>query len=297
MPGIIKVNPSVFEDKRDALAVAFNEAIRLMQEDMKFTPVFEVTPEQKAFFKNTAYATDSQALKRTIISRIATHDTSVSPTPEQEMETVRLLALVMEMIGPKHPDFPTVAKMAESVKAGGARGEVRAAPAPEAPVEEGGAPMEQQGVPETVTTQAADAAGDVRAAAPVTTSVKARALNYIKGAKPEMEAVVDRVVAALVPAEGFADNDTVGDKGKAVGTLQMWDVAVAEANRIVGRDLWTSEDRKDPMRARAMAKVTLSYHYRRGVTDPVELGSKWRNPFSVAPEWYKAKIREALVEK
>jgi GH24 family phage-related lysozyme (muramidase) len=180
MPGIIKVNPSVFEDKRDALAVAYNEAIRLMQEDMKFTPIFEVTPEQKAFFKNTAYATDSQALKRTIISRIATHDTSVSPTPEQESETVRLLALVMELIGPKHPDFPTVQKMAESVKAGGARGEVRAAPAPETPVEEGGAPMEQQGVPETVATQAADAAGDVRAAAPDYTDAIGYTLAMLK---------------------------------------------------------------------------------------------------------------------
>jgi GH24 family phage-related lysozyme (muramidase) len=183
MPGIIKVNPSAFEDKRDALAIAFNEALRLMQEDMKFTPVFEVTPEQKAFFKNTAYATDSQALKRTIISRIATHDTSVSPTPEQESETVRLLALVMELIGPKHPDFPTVQKMAESVKAGGARGEVRAAPAPEMPVEEGGAPMEQQGVPEDVTTQAADAAGDVRAAAPDYTD----AIGYTLALLPKHE--------------------------------------------------------------------------------------------------------------
>ena len=77
--------------------------------------------------------------------------------------------------------------------------------------------------------------------------------------------------------------------------MQMWEVAVEEANRIVGRKLWTAEDRKDPALARAMAKTTLSYHYRRGVTDPVELGAKWRNPYGEeAPEWYKAKIRKAL---
>jgi len=177
MPGIIKVNPSVFEDKRDALAVAFNEAIRLMQEDMKFTPVFEVTPQQKAFFKNTAYATDSQALKRTIISRIATHDTSVSPTPEQESETVRLLALVMELIGPKHPDFPVVQKMSESVQAGNARGEVRAAPAADPDKN----PDTVSGsTPETVATQAADAAGDVRAAAPDYTDAIGYTLAMLK---------------------------------------------------------------------------------------------------------------------
>jgi len=149
MPGVIKINPEVLNDNRDALAAGWNEALRLVMEDMKFNPVFEVTPEQKAFFKNTAYATNSLALKRTIVARIATHDTSVSPTPEQEQETLRLLGLVSEMLGPQHPDVAVVAKMAESVQAGGARGEVRAAP--EATPEE---------APELA--QAAAGGGDVR---------------------------------------------------------------------------------------------------------------------------------------
>jgi hypothetical protein len=283
MPGVIKINPGALEDPRDALAIAFNEALRLVMLDLKFVPEFEVSPEQRDFFAGTEYADDEAALKHTIAARVATTDTSVSATPEQETEVIRLLDTVMEMLGAKHKDYGTLEKMKAGVAAGQARGKTRAAPL---------AAVAAAGV------VAAAAAGDVRTnAPPVSTSVKARALNYVKGAQPEMEAVVDRVVAALVPAEGFADSDTVGDHGKAVGTLQMWDVAVKEANRIVGRDLWTSEDRKDPMRARAMAKVTLSYHYRRGVTDPVELGSKWRNPFSTAPEWYKTKIREALEEK
>lgn len=322
MPGIIKINPGVLNDNRDALAVAWNEALRLAMEDMKFKPVFDVTPEQRDFFADTAYADDESALRKTIVARIATHDTSVSPTEEQEGETVRLLDLVAEMIGTRHRDYKTVTAMRESVLAGNARGAVRAAAAgaaaamaatPAPAQAEAGAPpeapaqveAEAQAEAEADTlTQAADAAGDVRAPAsnapatnapPVSTSVKARALNYVKGAKPEMEAVVDRVVDALIPAEGFAENDTVGDKGRALGSLQMWEVAVEEANRIVGRKLWTAEDRKDPALARAMAKTILSFHYRRGVTDPVELGSKWRNPYGEeAPEWYKAKIRKAL---
>lgn len=183
MPGIIKLNPEVMNDERDALAAGWNEALRLVMEDVKFTPVFEATPEQKAFFKNTAYATNSLAMKRTIVARVATHDTSISPSEEQEMETLRLLALVAEMIGAQHPDAQVVQKMAESVKAGGARGEVRAAPAPETPVEEGGTPMEQQGTPKDVTTQAADAAGDVRVAAPDYTD----AIGYTLAMLPESE--------------------------------------------------------------------------------------------------------------
>lgn len=57
MPGVIKLNPAVYSDKRDAAAVAWNEALRLFMEDTGFEPVFEVTPEQEEFFKDTAYAT------------------------------------------------------------------------------------------------------------------------------------------------------------------------------------------------------------------------------------------------
>lgn len=56
MPGSIVINPSVFEDKRDALAVAWDEALRLFMEDTKFEPEFEITPEQEKFFRGTAYA-------------------------------------------------------------------------------------------------------------------------------------------------------------------------------------------------------------------------------------------------
>ena len=56
MPGVIKINPDVMNDKRDALAVAWNEALRILMEDIGFTPEFQITPEQEDFFKGTAYA-------------------------------------------------------------------------------------------------------------------------------------------------------------------------------------------------------------------------------------------------
>ncbi len=56
MPGVIKINPDVMNDKRDALAVAWNEALRILMEDIGFDPQFQITPEQEAFFRGTAYA-------------------------------------------------------------------------------------------------------------------------------------------------------------------------------------------------------------------------------------------------
>lgn len=131
MPGVIKINPNVFQDERDAQAVAWNEALRLVMEDIGFEPGFEVTPEQKRFFRGTAYAKDEAALRRTIVARVATHDTSVSATPEQEAETVRLLESVKEMIGPQHGDYPVVEALQKSVAGGQARGETREPPGEE----------------------------------------------------------------------------------------------------------------------------------------------------------------------
>ena len=142
MSGVIKVNPSVFADKRDAMAVVVNEALRLFQEDVRFTPKFEATPEQVKFFRATAYADDADAMKKTIVARIATRDTSVpNPTPEQVGETRRLLGLVMEAIGESHPDFALMRKLADGLGAS----------APEsAPAPEGGTPQDAAGAGEVM---------------------------------------------------------------------------------------------------------------------------------------------------
>lgn len=56
MPGTIRLNPEIFNDKRDAYAVVVDEALRLWMEDTGFEPEFEITPEQEEFFRGTAYA-------------------------------------------------------------------------------------------------------------------------------------------------------------------------------------------------------------------------------------------------
>lgn len=98
----IVINPEVFEDKRDALCVAFNEAFRVLMEMTEFEPMAEPTDAQRQFFADTAYAEDELQLRRTILARIATLDTSVKdPTDDQLEETIEFLETVMEIGAPQ----------------------------------------------------------------------------------------------------------------------------------------------------------------------------------------------------
>ena len=96
----IVINPSVFHDEKDALCVAFNEAFRLVMEDLDFRPEAEPTEAQRKFFADTAYRDDELQLRRTIEARICTFDTSVSgdtaPTAEQVEESVYFLDSLLD---------------------------------------------------------------------------------------------------------------------------------------------------------------------------------------------------------
>lgn len=93
----IVINPTTFENEKDALCVAMNEAFRIVMEETGFEPVSEPTERQREFFSDTAYADDELQLRRTIIARICTFDTSVKdPTDEQLQESVEFLRSVLE---------------------------------------------------------------------------------------------------------------------------------------------------------------------------------------------------------
>ena len=99
----IVINPSTFKNEKDALCVAFNEAFRLVMEEMEFDPVSEPTDAQRKFFSDTAYADDELQLRRTILARICTFDTSVKdPTDEQLQESVEFLGNVLESGAPQN---------------------------------------------------------------------------------------------------------------------------------------------------------------------------------------------------
>ena len=115
----IVINPAVFEDKRDALCVAWDEAIRVAMESMGFEPQSEPTDRQRKFFSDTAYADDEVQLRRTILARIATFDTSVKdPTDDQLAETGSFLDAVLESDWCKNEwERNCVYRLAEAVKA------------------------------------------------------------------------------------------------------------------------------------------------------------------------------------
>lgn len=101
-PRII-INPTTFHNNKDAACVAWNESLRILMELNGFEPMAEPTDEQRRFFADTAYAEDELQLRRTILARIATFDTSVKdPTPEQVGETLEFLHTVLEIGAPQN---------------------------------------------------------------------------------------------------------------------------------------------------------------------------------------------------
>ena len=88
----IVINPSTFRNEKDAMCVAFNERFRIWMEANGFSPKSEPTKKQRAYFADTAYADDEVMLRRTILARIASLDTSVEdPTDQQIAETLEML--------------------------------------------------------------------------------------------------------------------------------------------------------------------------------------------------------------
>lgn len=103
------------------------------------------------------------------------------------------------------------------------------------------------------------------------------------------------VLAVLIQVESGGNDKAVGDGGRAVGVLQAHRCAVDEANRIVGERRWRYSDRYDRQKSIAICRATLARHWRRGVTDPVKLCCKWRNPYGKrAPLWYRKRVEKAL---
>lgn len=148
----IVVNPKVFKDKRDALCVAYNEAYRVAMEGLGFDPVSEPTDEQRRFFADTAYADDERMMRRTILARICTFDTSVkNPTDEQIQESVEFLETVLEAGFPQNEREQSVVKrtldVLRSVPQGRDDAEPEGAPEEGAPGEAGasgeGVPLDE----------------------------------------------------------------------------------------------------------------------------------------------------------
>lgn len=151
----VVINPTTFKNEKDGLCVAFNEAFRILMEVNGFDPVAEPTDKQREFFSDTAYANDELQMRRTILARICTFDTSVTdPTDEQLQEAVEFLDTVLEIGAPQNQwEQRAVERIRTAVSRAlesGERVPASQAPAPEDSPEiaAGGAGSSAGGVPE-----------------------------------------------------------------------------------------------------------------------------------------------------
>ena len=81
----------------------------------------------------------------------------------------------------------------------------------------------------------------------------------------------DALIQALCMVESGGNPDAVGDGGKAVGILQIHPIMVRDVNRILGREVFTDEDRWDAGKSRTIARTYLDYYG--GTTE--ERARKW----------------------
>ena len=151
----VVINPTTFKNEKDGLCVSFNEAFRILMAVNGFDPVAEPTEKQREFFSDTAYANDELQMRRTILARICTFDTSVTdPTDEQLQEAVEFLDTVLEIGAPQNQwEQRAVERIRTAISQAlesGERVPTSQAPAPEDSPEiaAGGAGSSAGGVPE-----------------------------------------------------------------------------------------------------------------------------------------------------
>jgi len=96
----IILNPFSKNSPEEQQAVAKNEAIRLFMKVLNVAPEFELTKDQKEFFKNTAYAKDPMNARRTILARILTNDPSAGFLTKEQEEAAKALVEQIKMYSP-----------------------------------------------------------------------------------------------------------------------------------------------------------------------------------------------------
>lgn len=70
---------------------------------------------------------------------------------------------------------------------------------------------------------------------------------------------VDRLIPALEHVESSGNPAAIGDGGRALGILQIWDVVIADVNRAKGTT-YTHRDALDPVKARAICRAYLAIY-------------------------------------
>ena len=91
------------------------------------------------------------------------------------------------------------------------------------------------------------------------------------------EVVSDRLLDALAVVESNNDCNAVGDKGNAVGILQIWPIMVKDVNRISSKN-YTLKDRYSKQKSYEMCRIFLNYwakHNNIGANNSYNLSRIW----------------------
>ena len=94
-----------------------------------------------------------------------------------------------------------------------------------------------------------------------------------------MDSLILCLIPLLIQVESGGQNDAVGDNGRAVGCLQMWEICVDDVNRISGRS-YTYEDRLSRTKSVEMVTIYLTHygkHYERTTGKKVTMEILARN--------------------
>jgi len=74
--------------------------------------------------------------------------------------------------------------------------------------------------------------------------------------------VSNRLLNAIEQVESHGNSTAIGDQGRALGSMQIWQCVVTDANRIAHTS-YSHADTFDRTKARAIASIYLNYYGRR----------------------------------
>jgi hypothetical protein len=74
--------------------------------------------------------------------------------------------------------------------------------------------------------------------------------------------VSDRLLNAIEQVESHGNAAAIGDQGRALGSMQIWQAVVTDANRIAHTS-YSHADAFDRAKARAIASIYLNHYGRR----------------------------------
>lgn len=99
-----------------------------------------------------------------------------------------------------------------------------------------------------------------------------------------------KMIGALIKVESNGKADAVNEKTGATGVLQITDIYLADANRILKEERYTPEDRKDPYKSVEMFNIVQG-HY--NPSRDIDKAIRMHNP--TAGNWYYERVKKAMI--